>query len=59
MTEHDIPLSAIVIPAEVIEVKARFPRPKGIHWNMLPQEKVDAIPVLRLLAIERRPLDDR
>jgi 5-formyltetrahydrofolate cyclo-ligase len=53
MTEHDIPLSAIVTPAETIEVKARFPRPKGIYWNMLPQEKIDAIPVLRLLAIER------
>ena len=47
MTEHDIPLSAIVTPAETIEVKARFPRPKGIYWNMLPQEKIDAIPVLR------------
>ena len=48
MTEHDIPLSAIVTPAETIEVKARFPRPKGIYWNMLPQEKIDEIPVLRL-----------
>jgi 5-formyltetrahydrofolate cyclo-ligase len=48
MTEHDIPLSAIVTPAETIEVKARFPRPKGIYWNMLPQEKIDAIPVLQL-----------
>ena len=47
MTKHDIPLSAIVTPAETIEVKARFPRPKRIYWNMLPQEKIDAIPVLR------------
>lgn len=47
MTKHDIPLSAIVTPAETIEVQARFPRPKRIYWNMLPQEKIDAIPVLR------------
>jgi 5-formyltetrahydrofolate cyclo-ligase len=47
MTEHDIPLSAIITPAEVIEMKPTFPRPKGIYWNMLPQEKIDEIPVLK------------
>jgi hypothetical protein len=31
----------------VIEIKASFPRPKGIYWNLLPQEKIDEIPVLR------------
>ena len=46
MTAHDIPLSAIVTPAEVIEVAARFPRPKGIYWKMLAQEKIDEIPLL-------------
>src|SRR6266542_2238119 len=46
MTEHDIPLSAIVTPDEVIEIKSKFPRPKGIYWNMLPQEKIAVIPVL-------------
>jgi 5-formyltetrahydrofolate cyclo-ligase len=47
MTEHDIPLSVIVTPAEIIEIKAGRPRPKGIYWNFLPQEKLDAIPVLK------------
>lgn len=46
MTEHDIPLSAIVMPTEVVETKSSFPRPKGISWTILPQEKIDAIPVL-------------
>ena len=46
MTEHDIPLSAIVTPDDVIEIKSKFPRPKGIYWNMLPQEKIADIPVL-------------
>ena len=46
MTEHDIPLSAIVTPAEVIELKSRFARPKGIYWQMLPSQKVHEIPVL-------------
>jgi 5-formyltetrahydrofolate cyclo-ligase len=47
MTEHDIPLSAIVTPAEVIEVSKPFPRPKGIYWKMLRREKIDEIPVLK------------
>jgi 5-formyltetrahydrofolate cyclo-ligase len=46
MTEHDIPLSAIITPAEIIETKSSFPRPKRIYWSMLSQEKIDAIPVL-------------
>jgi 5-formyltetrahydrofolate cyclo-ligase len=46
MAEHDIPLTAIVTPAEVIETKSSFPRPKGIYWKMLPQEKIEVIPVL-------------
>src|SRR5262245_29703987 len=47
MTEHDIPLSAIVTPSEVIEMKVSSPRPKGIYWNMLPQVKIEEIPVLK------------
>jgi 5-formyltetrahydrofolate cyclo-ligase len=47
MTEHDISLTAIITPEEVIEVQSSFSRPKGIYWKLLPQEKIDAIPVLR------------
>jgi 5-formyltetrahydrofolate cyclo-ligase len=47
MTAHDIPLSVIVTPTEVIEVGAQWPRPKGIYWKMLRPEKIDEIPVLK------------
>ena len=47
MTAHDIPLSAIVTSTEVIEIESTSPRPKGIYWEMLPPEKIVAIPVLR------------
>ena len=47
MRGHDIPLTAIVTPSEVIELKALYRRPKGIERKILPQEKIDAIPVLR------------
>jgi 5-formyltetrahydrofolate cyclo-ligase len=47
MTEHDIPLSAIVTPSEIIEIESTLPRPKGIYWEMLAPEKIAAIPVLK------------
>ena len=47
MTEHDIPLNTIVTPTEVIEMKSPFPRPRGIYWKLLPQEKIAEIPVLK------------
>jgi 5-formyltetrahydrofolate cyclo-ligase len=47
MTEHDIPLSAIVTPNEIIEIESVLPRPRGIYWPMLPREKIAAIPVLQ------------
>ncbi|HZA57174.1 MAG TPA: 5-formyltetrahydrofolate cyclo-ligase [Candidatus Udaeobacter sp.] len=47
MTEHDIPLTAIITPKEIIEVESRWKRPKGIYWKMLPAEKLADIPVLQ------------
>ena len=47
MTDHDIPLSAIVTPNEIIEIESTLLRPKGIYWDMLPLEKIAAIPVLK------------
>lgn len=54
MTEHDIPLSAIVTPTEIVAIPTRFPRPKRIYWNMLPEEKIDAIPVLQARRLGKR-----
>ena len=48
MTEHDIPLSAIVTPDGIIEVEPAFPRPRGIYWRMLPREKIEEIPLLKV-----------
>ena len=55
MTEHDIPLSAIVTPDDIIEVEPAFPRPKGIYWRMLADEKIDAIPVLQKKPRKKTP----
>jgi 5-formyltetrahydrofolate cyclo-ligase len=48
MTEHDIPLDAIITPEGVISInKSPYPRPKGIYWQFLPEEKIAEIPVLK------------
>lgn len=53
MTEHDIPLSAIVTPDEVIEIVSSFSRPRGIYWNRLEVDKIDAIPILKMVGKKR------
>ena len=47
MAAHDIPLTTIVTPQEVIVTKSCYRRPKGIDWKILRQEKIDPIPVLK------------
>ncbi|MBI2999757.1 MAG: 5-formyltetrahydrofolate cyclo-ligase [Deltaproteobacteria bacterium] len=47
MTEHDIPINAIITPQELIDIRPRYPKPKGIYWEILPPEKIDGIPVLK------------
>ena len=44
---HDIPVDYIVTPTSVIQTHTRLPRPKGIYWEYLTKEKIDAIPFLR------------
>lgn len=47
MTEHDIPLDAIVTPEEVLPVERKYDQPRGVYWKLLPAEKIEAIPVLK------------
>jgi 5-formyltetrahydrofolate cyclo-ligase len=53
MTDHDIPLTALVTPQEIVEITPHFERPTGIYWNLIAEEKIEAIPVLR--AKQRKP----
>jgi 5-formyltetrahydrofolate cyclo-ligase len=54
MTEHDIPLTAIITPSQVLEVRFRGTRPKGVYWKLLPEERIAAIPALRQRIRSRR-----
>jgi 5-formyltetrahydrofolate cyclo-ligase len=51
---HDIPLDFIVTPDEIIPCHTKLPKPKGIYWKYLDEEKIAAIPVLQDLIREDR-----
>ncbi|MFQ5881059.1 MAG: 5-formyltetrahydrofolate cyclo-ligase [Candidatus Methylomirabilales bacterium] len=53
MQVHDIPVDLIITPEEVVETRTRYPRPWGICWDLLPAEKIAAIPVLDRLRRDR------
>lgn len=46
MIENDFPLTSIITPNEAIDCKSPIPRPQGVYWTMLPEDKIAAIPVL-------------
>jgi 5-formyltetrahydrofolate cyclo-ligase len=49
--EHtDIPLSLIVTPDELVDVRTPPSAPRGIDWELLSEEDLEAMPVLRELA---------
>jgi 5-formyltetrahydrofolate cyclo-ligase len=44
--EHDLPVSFIATPDEVLEVKHPPRAPRGIDWDLLPEEALQEMPVL-------------
>lgn len=51
---HDVPLALVATPTEVIHVPDPPPMPRGIDWDLLAEEDLEAMPVLRELARRRR-----
>jgi 5-formyltetrahydrofolate cyclo-ligase len=45
--EHDIPVDYVITPDEVIRTETEIPRPTGIYWERLPENKNESIPVLK------------
>ena len=50
MLGHDIPLDLIAMPDAIIACPRRHPRPRGVLWPALTDEKIAEIPVLARLA---------
>ena len=51
LTEHDFPVDVIVTPDEVVIADGDLPRPRGVLWGHLDDDKIADIPEL----IKRRP----
>ncbi|MDP9022295.1 MAG: 5-formyltetrahydrofolate cyclo-ligase [Actinomycetota bacterium] len=50
MTPHDVPVDVVVTPDRVLDCRpGTFPRPDGVRWEELTDDKVAAIPVLQRL----------
>lgn len=44
---HDVPIDLIVTPDRLVRPDSPYPRPSGIDWDILDDERLDEIPVLR------------
>ena len=53
MTVHDIPVDYIVTPEEIIVTEHEYPKPEGIYWEFLDEQRLRNIPVLRRLHGQR------
>jgi 5-formyltetrahydrofolate cyclo-ligase len=47
MRGHDLPVDFLVTPEQVIAAPSLHPRPRGIIWDLLEEEKIRSIPALR------------
>lgn len=57
MTRHDVPVDLIVTPERTIDCAGGpHTRPRGLLWDRLTPEKVEAIPLLKHLAGSSSPL---
>ena len=43
---HDLPVDYVLTPTKLYETKTRFPRPKGIYWELVTPEMLRKIPIL-------------
>ena len=47
---HDVPIEWICTPEQTIEADAGGPKPTGVRWDALDDERLEEIPILRRMA---------
>lgn len=52
VTGHDVPLDIIATPERVIRTNTAHPRPEGIDWGLLDEERIGEMPALQRLREE-------
>jgi len=51
---YDVPVDVIATPTRIIRTQSNKPKPKGIIWELLTEEKLNEIPLLRILKEKRK-----
>jgi len=54
MEAHDADVDYIVTPTEVIKCNSKRPKPTGIIWSILSQEKLNRCPILKKLRVQEK-----
>jgi 5-formyltetrahydrofolate cyclo-ligase len=49
MMVHDISVDYVVTPEQTIVTEHKYPKPEGIYWDLLGEEELKRIPILREL----------
>ncbi len=47
--KHDVPVDIIITPTRIIRTIKPRPKPQGIYWDLLGEDKLESIPVLKEL----------
>lgn len=50
---HDVPVDVIVTPTQIVRTHTKYPKPSGILWERLTEERIRAIPLLGHLRAAR------
>ena len=53
---HDLPVTVIATPTKIIEVNAPPKAPQGIYWELLSDEDLDEMPILKDLKMQQKIL---
>lgn len=54
MRAHDVPVDYLVTPDQILAAPSLYPRPRGIVWDLLPDDRIRTIPALRKTRREGR-----
>jgi len=49
MEEHDVPVDYIITPERTIKTNTKFEKPEGIYWNLISENLLKEIPILKEL----------
>ncbi|MDI6798927.1 MAG: 5-formyltetrahydrofolate cyclo-ligase [Candidatus Aenigmarchaeota archaeon] len=49
MEKHDVPVDYIITPKRIIRTNTKYHKPRGIYWEMITEEMLNEIPILKEL----------